>query len=276
MYTLNCKGKLIIITEPLVMGIINSTPDSFYQLHATPVINNAVSLAEKMVSEGADILDIGGQSTRPGSVRISAGEEIARVVPLIEILHDRFPGTIISIDTYNSEVALAAVTAGASIVNDISGGTLDANMIDTVAKMQVPYVCMHTRGTPETMQHDTEYENITRELLDYFIKKTQECQRAGINDIIIDPGFGFAKTITQNLQLLKRLDIFKMLDRPILSAISRKATIYKTLGITVNEALNGTTVLNTIALMNGVSLLRVHDVKAAKEAVKLFTAYCTA
>lgn len=273
MYTLNCKGKLLVITEPLVMGIINSTPDSFYRSHSTPFLDTALELAEKMISEGADILDIGGQSTRPGSSPVSVDEETARVIPLIEALHSRHPETILSIDTYQCQVAAAAVRSGASMVNDISGGSLDAKMIPTVAELAVPYICMHMRGTPLTMQSHTDYEDILREVLDYFIRKTAECKRAGIHDVIIDPGFGFAKTATHNLQLLKHLDIFKILETPILAGLSRKATIYKTLGITVDEALNGTTVLNTIALLNGASLLRVHDVKEAKEAARLFSAY---
>jgi len=275
MYTLNCKGKLLIIDQPLVMGIINATPDSFYNDHVTPALPAAIALAQKMIADGADIIDIGGQSTRPGSVRISADEETSRVLPVITAILQQHPETIISIDTYHSMVAKEAVLAGASIVNDISGGSMDADMIKTVAALKVPYICMHIKGTPENMQKNPEYEDVVKKVLDYFIAKIAACKAAGILDVIIDPGFGFGKTIAHNLQLLKHLDIFKMLDKPVLAGLSRKATIYKTLGITVDEALNGTTVLNTIAVMNGASLLRVHDVKEAKEAVKLFMAYDT-
>ncbi len=273
MYTLNCKGKLLLISQPLVMGIINATPDSFFNQHATPVLEEGIALAGRMIMEGADMLDIGGQSTKPGSERVNVTDEKARVIPLIERIVERYPEAIISIDTYQSEVAAAAVNAGASIVNDISGGDMDKDMIKTVAALQVPYVCMHMSGRPETMQINPTYSDVVKEVLDYFIAKVDECKQAGIKDLIIDPGFGFGKTITHNLQLLKCLHVFKMLDKPILAGLSRKATVYKTLGISVNEALNGTSIINTMALMNGASILRVHDVKEAKEAVNLYNAY---
>lgn len=276
MYTLNCKGKLLTIDKPLVMGIINATPDSFYEGHLQNGIDGILSLAEKMINDGADILDIGGQSTRPGSERIHADEELKRVVPAIEAIHKKFPGSVISVDTYQSEVAAAAVAAGASIVNDISGGTMDEKMITTVASLQIPYICMHIKGTPENMQQHANYDDVTKEVLDFFIAKTNECKKAGINDVIIDPGFGFAKTITHNFQLLKNLSLLKIPGKPILAGLSRKSTIYKTLGITADTALNGTTVINTMALMNGANILRVHDVKEAKEAVALFEAYSKA
>ncbi len=276
MYTLNCKGKLLVIGRPLVMGIVNATPDSFYTAKATPAIREAILLAEKMIMEGADIIDIGGQSTRPGSERIGAPEESERVVPPIEELVAKHPGVIISVDTYHHRVAEAAVAAGASIVNDISSGDMDPAMIPLVAGLNVPYICMHMQGTPENMHKNPQYEDVVKEVLDYFISKAATCKTAGIKDLIIDPGFGFGKTITHNLTLLKSLKVFSILDLPILAGISRKGTIYKTLGITADEALNGTTVLNTIALLNGASLLRVHDVKEAKEAIKLVSAYTTA
>jgi dihydropteroate synthase len=225
------------------------------------------------MSEGADIIDIGGQSTRPGSERIQADEELRRVLPAVEIIKKNFPETIISVDTYQSIVARECVNAGAEIINDISAGNFDNSMLSTVAALQVPYICMHMKHTPEIMQNNPVYEDVTREVLDFFIKKTHECKVAGINDVIIDPGFGFAKTITHNFQLLKNLSVFKMLDRPILAGLSRKSTIYKTLGIPVEEALNGTTVLHTLALQNGANILRVHDVKEAREAVVLFQEY---
>lgn len=273
MYTLNCKGKLLTIDKPLVMGIINATPDSFYEGHLQKGIDGILSLAENMLHDGADILDIGGQSTRPGSERISAEEELKRVIPVIEAIRQKHSGVIISIDTYHSKVATEAVAAGASIVNDISGGTMDEKMINTVALLKVPYICMHIKGTPESMQQNAQYENVVKEVLDFFIAKIDECKKAGINDIIIDPGFGFGKAITHNFQLLKNLSVFKILDKPLLAGLSRKSTVYKTLGIAAGEALNGTTVMNTMALMNGASIVRVHDVKEAKEAVALFDVY---
>lgn len=255
--------------KPLVMGIINTTPDSFYEGSRFTVMDAIVRLAEKMLEDGAAMLDIGGQSTRPGSVRVSAGEEAERVVGVIETLSRRFPQAIISIDTYHAQVAAAAVEAGAVIVNDVSGGDMDEQMMQTVARLQVPYVCMHTKGTPDNMQQLAVYENVTREVLDHFIKKLAQCRKAGIKDIIIDPGFGFAKTTRHNFELLNNLSAFRMLDCPLLAGLSRKSTIYKTLGTDAAGALNGTTVLNTIALLNGADILRVHDVKEAVEAVKL-------
>ncbi len=273
MYTLNCKGKLLVMDKPLVMGIINATPDSFFEGHLDKGIEGIVDLASKMIADGADILDIGGQSTRPGSSRIDAKEETARVVPLIEAIKTLHNDAIISIDTYHSKVAEAAVVAGASIVNDISGGNMDTDMLTTVAQLKIPYICMHMQGTPDSMQEHPQYENVTTAVVDFFIAKIAECKKAGILDVIIDPGFGFGKTIQHNFQLLKNLSAFKIFEMPLLVGLSRKSTIYKTLNTEASKALNGTTVLNTIALMNGASILRVHDVKEAKEAVKLFEAY---
>ena len=272
MFTLNCKGRLLVIDKPLVMGIINITPDSFFGGSRFNGVDEIVTEAEKMLNDGADIIDIGGQSTRPGSELIPADEEIKRVVPSINAIANKFPRAFISIDTFYSKVAVAAVDAGATIINDISAGSMDNKMIETVAALKVPYVLMHMKGTPQTMQQNATYENATREVFDFFIAKTDELKNAGIVDIIIDPGFGFAKTIGQNFELLKYLSVFKMLDKAIMLGISRKSTIYKTLGVSADEALNGTSVLNTIGLMNGASILRVHDVKEAKEAVKLFSA----
>jgi len=272
MFTLNCKGRLLVIDEPVLMGIINVTPDSFYSGSRQSSIDAVLKQADKMLAEGATILDIGGQSTRPGSEAISADTELQRVVPAIEAIANRFPHSYISVDTYQAKVATAAVAAGACIVNDISGGEMDAEMIETVALLRVPYIAMHIKGTPETMQQNAQYENVTREVLDYFIKKTEQCRIAGINDVIVDPGFGFAKTIQHNFTLLKDLSVFKILQKPVLVGLSRKATIYKTLGTSAEDALNGTTVLNTIALLNGANILRVHDVKEAKEVVKLIGA----
>ena len=272
MFTLNCKGRLLVIGKPVVMGIINATPDSFFGGSRFNGVDEIVTEAEKMLNDGADIIDIGGQSTRPGSELIPADEEIKRVIPAIKTIANKFPGAIISIDTFYSKVAVAAIGAGATIVNDISAGSMDNKMIGSVAELKVPYVLMHMKGTPQTMQQNITYENVTRALLDFFIAKTHELKNAGIIDIIIDPGFGFAKTIDQNFELLKDLSVFKMLDKAIMLGISRKSTVYKTLGVSADEALNGTSVLNTIGLMNGASILRVHDVKEAKEVVKLFSA----
>ncbi len=273
MFTLNCKGKLITTGVPLVMGIINATPDSFYQGDLNKGMDGILALAKKMMEDGATILDIGGQSTKPGSEPISAEEEIDRVIPVIKMIHQHFPSAILSVDTYQSAVAIAAINAGASIVNDVSAGELDKKMIKTVGDLRVPYICMHMLGNPKTMQQYTNYENVLKEVLDYFVLKLQQCRAAGIKDVVIDPGFGFAKNTTQNLTLIKNLSILKMLDCPILVGLSRKSTIYKTLGITAAEALNGTTVLNTLALNNGANILRVHDVKEAIEAVTLMENY---
>ena len=273
MYCINCKGKLLSLDEPVVMGIINATPDTFYEGHLQLNPDGILALAGKMIEEGASILDIGGQSTKPGSIPVSIKEEIERVVPVIELIHKNYPDTILSIDSYNSETIKAAVTAGCSIVNDISSGNLDTDMINTVATLQVPYICMHMQGTPLNMQKAPVYKDVVKEILDFFIAKIEECRKAGIKDVIIDPGFGFGKTIEHNFQLLKALSVFSILEKPVLAGLSRKSSIGKTLGVSASEALNGTTVLNTLALQNGASILRVHDVKEAKEVITLFQAY---
>lgn len=272
MYTLNCKGRLLVIDRPVLMGIINTTPDSFFSGSRQQGVDAVLKQAEKMLREGASILDIGGQSTRPGSERVGADEELQRVIGAVIAIHERFPEAVLSIDTYHSSVAREAVYAGASIVNDVSAGNIDAEMIPTVAALKIPYVLMHMQGTLQTMSESPRYENVTRQVLDFFTLKVLELRMAGITDIIADPGFGFGKTIEHNFQLLKDLAVFRMLDCPILAGISRKSTIYKTLGVLPEEALNGTTVLNTIALMHGASIIRVHDVREAKEAVQLVEA----
>jgi dihydropteroate synthase len=272
MFTLNCKGRLLVAEKPLVMGIINATPDSFYEGSRTTGVDAILKKAGQMLEEGADIIDIGGQSTRPGSEQVNADEELKRIIPAIRALHKNFPKAIISVDTFYSVVAKETVRAGASIVNDISAGSIDKSMIDTVASLKVPYVLMHTRGTPQTMQQLAVYDNVTKEVLDFFIIKVKELQNAGIQDIIIDPGFGFAKTIAHNFELLRELSVFKILAKPVMLGLSRKSTIYKTLGSSAEEALNGSTVLNTIGLINGADILRVHDVKEAREAIKLVNA----
>lgn len=273
MFTLNRRGRLRTINQPVVMGIINATPDSFFIDSRQQTIDAALEQAEKMIEEGATILDVGGQSTRPGSNKISAAEETGRVIPVITAICKAFPETIISIDTYYAAVAKEAVEAGATIVNDISAGLMDEQMLSTVAALKTPFICMHMKGNPQNMQEHSVYENITKEVLEYFIERTEACKLAGIADVIIDPGFGFSKTIAHNFELLRHLSVLKMLEKPILLGVSRKGTIYKTLGITAEEALNGTTVLNTIGLLNGASILRVHDVKEAMEAIKLVQAY---
>ena len=272
MFSFNCKGRLIEISEPLVMGIINTTPDSFFA-GSRKKADEIIFTAEKMLVEGAKILDIGGQSTRPGSGRITAEEELKRVIPAIESVMSRFPDVIISIDSYYAKVARAAIEAGASIINDVSAGTIDKAIIDVAASMQVPYILMHFPGDPQTMQKDPIYDNVVLDVFDFLSFKIDEIQKAGIKDVLVDPGFGFGKTAQHNFELLRNLEFFKNLGKPILAGLSRKATIYNTLGITSDEALNGTTVMNTIALMNGASILRVHDVREAVEAVKLYAAY---
>jgi dihydropteroate synthase len=273
MFTLNCNGKLLVLEKPVVMGIINATPDSFYEKSRVMNEDAIFRQAERMLNEGATILDIGGQSTRPNSERITVDVELQRVSNAVRSLHFQFPDAIISIDTYYAKVAAECIVAGASIVNDVSAGNMDKDMIKTVANFKVPFVCMHMPGTPNDMQQNATYENVTLEVLDFFVRKVEECRVEGIRDVIIDPGIGFGKTISQNFQLIRQLEIFRMLQKPILVGISRKSTIYKTLRVSPEEALNGTTVLNTIALMNGALILRVHDVKEAKEAIDLFTEY---
>ncbi len=273
MFTLNCKGRLLVVDKPLVMGIINITPDSFYSGSRFTGMDAIVKQAEQMLAQGADILDIGGQSTRPGSERLSAAEEKARVLPSIEAIQQQFPHAFISIDTYHAPVASAAVAAGASIINDISAGSLDPEIITVAASAGVPYVLMHMQGSPEDMQQNPVYENVTKDVLDFFIQRVATLRTAGIKDIIVDPGFGFGKTIAHNFELLRHLAVFKMLHCPVMLGISRKSTVYKTLGVSAGQALNGTTALHTIGLLNGASILRVHDVKEAKEVVKLFAAY---
>ena len=273
MFTLNCKGRLLVVDKPMVMGILNITPDSFYAGSRVEGIDAVLKQAGKMLDDGADILDVGGQSSRPGSERVSVEKELNRLMPALEAIAGKFPGAFISIDTYFSKVAREAVAAGASMVNDISAGTMDAEMIPSVASLQVPYILMHMKGEPGTMQHKPEYDDVTKEILDFFIFKSAGLKKAGIHDIIIDPGFGFGKTIDQNFRLLKNLDLLKTMELPVLAGISRKSSIYKTLGVSADESLNGTTVMNTIALLNGASILRVHDVKEAKEAIKILEKY---
>ncbi len=269
MYTLNCRGKLFVLHEPVVMGILNITPDSFYSGSRAENTPDLIARVEKMLYDGAAFIDIGGQSTRPGSERISAGEEAARVLPAIEQIMKALPDTLISIDTYHAYVARQAIEAGASVVNDIGGGWYDKDMLETVAKYKVPYICMHNNTSLANMHDKPRYSNITLEVIDYFIERIDAGKAAGIMDVIIDPGFGFSKNAADNFTLLKHLRELKMLQKPLLAGLSRKSTVYKTLNISVDDALNGSTVLHTLALQNGANIIRTHDVKAAKEAIIL-------
>ena len=272
MFTLNCKGRLLVIEEPIIMGIINATSDSFYAGSRLVEKDAVLKKAEQMINDGATIIDIGGQSTRPGSQRISADEERDRVIPLIEAIHQHFPETFISIDSFYALVVKDAVDAGACVVNDVSAGIIDADLIATVAALNVPYVLMHMQGDPQTMQQNPTYNNVILDVFDFLNKKIKQLHEAGIHDIIVDPGFGFGKTIEQNFELLNGLDFFCQLSKPLLIGLSRKATVYKTLGIDADEALNGTTVLHTVSLLKGASILRVHDVQEAKQAIQLVQA----
>ena len=274
MQTLNCRGNLIDLSVPKVMGIINVTPDSFYDGGKTFSEKEILKQAERMLSEGATFLDVGGYSTRRGAEEISETEEIRRAVEAVECILKRFPEALISVDTFRNEIAKKAVEAGAAIVNDVSGGTLDAEMHKTVAKLKVPYILMHMRGTPKTMAKLTDYKNVTIEVLKDLAEKIALARAVGINDIVADPGFGFAKTREQSFQLLNNLELFQNLDVPILVGVSRKSFIYKTLETSAENALNGTTSLNTIALLKGAKILRVHDVKEAVECVKLRSEVC--
>ncbi len=269
MFTFNCKGSLFIWSEPMVMGIINATPDSFFAGSRNGSVAEATDSAFAMVEAGVGILDIGGQSTRPGSSFIDADTEKERVIPIISSIHHAFPQLLISVDTFYSSVAIAAVEAGASMVNDISGGRFYSDLLPTVAALEVPYICMHSSGSLATMHEKIQYNNISSELCYYFTARIEACEKAGIKDIILDPGFGFGKTMADNFTLLKEMAALKKFGRPILLGVSRKSSIYQTLEITAEESLNGTTVLNTLGLMNGADILRVHDVKEAVECIKL-------
>ncbi len=269
--TINCKGNLVDLSTPKIMGILNSTPDSFYSESRKMDLDTLLTSAEVMLKQGATFLDIGGYSTRPGADDISEAEELQRILPAIEAILIKFPETIISIDTFRSKVAAEAIGAGAAIINDISAGNLDERMLQIVSELQVPYIMMHMRGTPQTMKNLNEYQNLPQDLIYYFSEKINAARTLGIKDLIIDPGFGFAKNIPQNFELLSKLEVFKNLKVPVLAGLSRKSTIYTTLNITADDALNGTTVLNTIALSKGANILRVHDVKEAVETVKLMS-----
>ncbi|QTE40564.2 dihydropteroate synthase [Mucilaginibacter sp. P25] len=270
--TLNAGGRLIDLSSPKVMGIINITPDSFFADSRKPGVDEALFQAQKMLADGATFLDIGAYSSRPGAVDISVQEETDRLLPVVEAIAAQFPEAIMSIDTFRAKVAEAAVKGGAHIINDISGGMLDGDMFATVARLQVPYILMHMKGTPQTMNQLAEYDDVFGEVFDYFISKYSELKRLGVHDVILDPGFGFAKKAEHSYELMSRMNEFNMLGLPVLTGISRKRMIYGLLGNTAKEALNGTTALNTIALTKGTNILRVHDVKEAVEAVKIWEA----
>lgn len=268
--TLNLRGNLVSLETPAVMGIVNVTPDSFYAASRQSKESEVIIAARKMLEEGALILDIGGYSSRPGAVDISIAEERQRVTKAIAAVIREFPNAFISIDTFRSEVAKAAIESGACMVNDISGGSLDNEMFDTVAQLKVPYVLMHMRGTPQNMVQLTTYDSLLKDIALFFAEKVSQLKAKGVNDIILDPGFGFAKTVAQGYEILQNLDYFKTLQLPLLVGLSRKSMIYRTLGVTPEESLNGTTAANMAALINGASILRVHDVKEARETIQLF------
>lgn len=270
--TINAGGKLVDLSVPKVMGIINITPDSFYAGSRKPGVSDALQQAEKMLTEGADFLDIGSYSSRPGADDISIQEEMDRLLPVVEAIAKSYPDAILSADTFRSKVAEAAIKAGAHIINDISGGQLDEEMFVTVARLQVPYILMHMKGTPQNMNQMAKYDDILIEVLDYFAQKYHQLKQLGVHDVIIDPGFGFAKMQEHSYALMQRLQELNILGLPILVGVSRKTMIYKLIGGTADTALNATTALNTIALMKGANILRVHDVKEAVETIKIFTA----
>ena len=269
MSTINCKGTLINLSTPKVMGIVNVTPDSFFDGGKLTDADAVVFQVEKMLQEGATFIDLGGYSSKPGAEFVTETEELNRVIPVVKLLVEKFPDILLSIDTFRSEVAKQAIENGAALINDISAGLLDENMLETVAKLQVPYIMMHMKGTPKTMQSLANYNDLLKEMNFYFSERIAKARRFGLNDIIIDPGFGFAKTLEQNYELLQNLELLQFHDLPILAGISRKSMIYNALETAPEAALNGTTFLHAFCLQKGANILRVHDVKEAVECVKL-------
>lgn len=267
--TINCKGKLIDLSQPKVMGILNLTPNSFYDGGKYKDEIQVLNQVEKMLDDGATFIDVGAYSSKPNAEFVSEEEELHRLLPIVELLVNKFPEVLLSVDTFRSQVAKKAIENGVAIVNDISAGKLDEKMIETVAKLNVPYIMMHMKGNPKTMQSLTNYDDVVKEMIFYFSERIAVVRSFGVNDIVIDPGFGFAKTLEQNYEVLQKLELFSMLELPLLVGVSRKSMIYKALESSAEEALNGTTVLNTIALQKGAKILRVHDVKEAVECVKL-------
>ena len=264
------KANLFDITQPLVMGILNLTPDSFFDGGKYTISNAALEQVEMMIQEGASIIDIGAISSRPGAEFVDMETEKERILPILIEIRKRFPDTLISIDTFRSEIARVVVSEGADIINDIAGGSMDNNMLDTIADLDIPYIMMHMKGTPQNMQNNPRYENVTEEINSYFHERIVHLNKLGFEKIILDPGFGFGKTIEHNYEILAKFKSFKFYGYPVLSGVSRKSMIYKVLNNTAQEALNGTSVINTISLMNGASILRVHDVKEAVECIKLY------
>ncbi len=270
MSTINCKGTLVNLSTPKVMGIVNVTPDSFFDGGKLTNSNEIVLQVDKMLRDGATFIDLGGYSSKPGAEFVSEAEELNRVVPIVKLLVEKFPDILLSIDTFRSEVAKQAIENGAALINDISAGQLDEKMLETVAKLQVPYIMMHMKGTPKTMQSLANYDDLLKEMNFYFSERVAKARSFGLNDIIIDPGFGFAKTLEQNYELLQNLELLQFHDLPILAGISRKSMIYKALETAPEEALNGTTFLHAFCLQKGANILRVHDVKEAVECVSLY------
>ena len=266
---INCNGNLIDLSTPKVMGILNVTPNSFYDGGKHKEINSIIHQVDKMLSEGADFIDIGAYSSKPSAEFVSEEEEIKRLVPIVKSLVETFPNIVLSVDTFRAQVAKASVENGVAMVNDIAAGLLDDKMLETVAELKVPYIMMHMRGNPQTMQSLTDYNDIVKEMIFYFSERIQKARSFGISDIVIDPGFGFAKTLEQNYEVLNKMELFSILELPLLAGVSRKSMIYKVLENSPQEALNGTSVLNTIALQKGAKILRVHDVKEAVECIKL-------
>ena len=267
--TINCKGQLIDLSQPKVMGILNVTPDSFYDGGRFRNTSSVMRQVDQMLEEGATFIDVGAYSSKPNADDVSETEELQRILPVVDLIIKNFPEILLSVDTFRNEVAKKCIEAGASLINDISAGHLDKNMLKTVAKLNVPYIMMHMRGTPKTMQQQTNYKNLVKEILFYFSERIEEARALGIVDLVIDPGFGFAKTLEQNYELLNALELLNLTNLPLLVGMSRKSMIYKTLDTSAEHALNGTTVLNTIALQKGAHILRVHDVKEAVESIKL-------
>jgi dihydropteroate synthase len=267
--TVNIQGKLVDLADPSVMGVLNITPDSFFKGSRIDSIDDALSRVENFLNQGAKFIDLGAYSSRPGAANISLEEEMQRIIPYVEAIHQQFPEAIISIDTFRATVAKNAIHAGAHIINDISAGTLDKEMFETIATLNVPYIIMHMKGTPQNMQELAEYKNVSIEVSNYFSDKIAALRALGVKDVILDPGFGFSKTIDHNYEMLQHLEDLQIFGLPILVGVSRKGMIHKFLQTSPAEALNGTTVLNTIALMKGANILRVHDVKEAVECVNL-------
>jgi dihydropteroate synthase len=272
-YTINVKGKLIDLGSPKIMGIINLTPDSFYAGSRKTTVDTTLQQAGQMLSEGADFLDLGAYSSRPGATDISIQEETDRLLPAVEAIAANFKEAVISIDTFRAPVAEAAIKAGAHIVNDISGGQLDDAMYATIARLQVPYILMHMKGTPQTMVQQAQYDDVFNEVLAYFADRYGQVKALGVHDVIIDPGFGFAKTAEQGYELLRKMRGFDMLQLPVLAGVSRKRMVYGVTGGSAEDALIGTTVLHTLALNNGANILRVHDVKEAADVLKIWKMY---